>query len=874
MKKIVLIDGHSILNRAFYGLPPLTNAKGFHTNAIYGFLNIFFKLMDEEKPDYVTVAFDVKAPTFRHEMYAAYKGTRKGMPEELREQVPVMQDVLRAMGVQIITQPGLEADDILGTLARRSEAAGMEVLLMSGDRDLLQIATDHITILLPKTKGGKTEVERYNTREVLDKYHVPPLGIIELKALMGDSADNIPGVPKVGEKTATDLLMQYGTVENLYTHLDEISKKGLHDTLEANRELAFLSKRLATIRVDAEVPYDEELARVHDYYTPEAYAYFRDLEFKNFLNRFETVQDTVTESADYVLLEHPEQLESSGWEDCESRLIGIGLLRDTDVIGVCISSETQNRILFSDMVGRQELIRILKRVIMTASMTAVFDAKRLYSILNEDVHDKISCTNIAAYLLNPLKNDYEPQDVANEYGGYRFAGYGEVFGKKTVAEVCKTEREAVCAYLCHCGMGNRLAYRELMDTLTEKGMLSLFREIEMPLSYVLYDMEHEGICVRREELKAYGEHLAVQIGELENRIYDTAGERFNINSPKQLGEILFEKMQLPAGKKTKTGYSTSVEVLEKLADEYPFVRDILEYRGLTKLKSTYADGLAEYIEADGRIHTNFNQTITATGRISSTEPNLQNIPMRTELGRQIRKVFVPRDGFVFVDADYSQIELRLMAHMSGDEELIEAYRQDADIHRITASKVFHIPFEEVTDLQRRNAKAVNFGIVYGISSFGLSQDLSISRKEAGEYINQYFATYPGVKRFLDQAVAEAKEKGYSTTIYGRIRPIPELRSANFMQRSFGERVAMNAPLQGSAADIMKIAMIRIHEELKKRKLRSRMLLQVHDEVLVETAEEELDEVYGIIRESMMKAADLRVELVTDIHSGANWYEAK
>lgn len=874
MKKIVLIDGHSILNRAFYGLPPLTNAKGFHTNAIYGFLNIFFKLMDEEKPDYVTVAFDVKAPTFRHEMYAAYKGTRKGMPEELREQVPVMQDVLRAMGVQIITQPGLEADDILGTLARRSEAAGMEVLLMSGDRDLLQIATDHITILLPKTKGGKTEVERYNTREVLDKYHVPPLGIIELKALMGDSADNIPGVPKVGEKTATDLLMQYGTVENLYTHLDEISKKGLHDTLEANRELAFLSKRLATIRVDAEVPYDEELARVHDYYTPEAYAYFRDLEFKNFLNRFETVQDTVTESADYVLLEHPEQLESSGWEDCENRLIGIGLLRDTDVIGVCISSETQNRILFSDMVGRQELIRILKRVIMTASMTAVFDAKRLYSILNEDVHDKISCTNIAAYLLNPLKNDYEPQDVANEYGGYRFAGYGEVFGKKTVAEVCKTEREAVCAYLCHCGMGNRLAYRELMDTLTEKGMLSLFREIEMPLSYVLYDMEHEGICVRREELKAYGEHLAVQIGELENRIYDTAGERFNINSPKQLGEILFEKMQLPAGKKTKTGYSTSVEVLEKLADEYPFVRDILEYRGLTKLKSTYADGLAEYIEADGRIHTNFNQTITATGRISSTEPNLQNIPMRTELGRQIRKVFVPRDGFVFVDADYSQIELRLMAHMSGDEELIEAYRQDADIHRITASKVFHIPFEEVTDLQRRNAKAVNFGIVYGISSFGLSQDLSISRKEAGEYINQYFATYPGVKRFLDQAVAEAKEKGYSTTIYGRIRPIPELRSANFMQRSFGERVAMNAPLQGSAADIMKIAMIRIHEELKKRKLRSRMLLQVHDEVLVETAEEELDEVYGIIRESMMKAADLRVELVTDIHSGANWYEAK
>lgn len=875
MKKIVLIDGHSILNRSFYGLPPLTNAKGFHTNAIYGFLNIFFRLLEEEKPDYVTVAFDMKAPTFRHEMYEAYKGTRKGMPEELKEQVPVMQDVLRAMGVQIVMQAGLEADDILGTIAKRSEAAGMDVLLMSGDRDLLQIATDHITILLPKTKAGKTEIERYNTQDVIDKYQVPPLGIIELKALMGDTSDNIPGVPKVGEKTATDLLVQYGSVDNIYAHLEEITKKGLHDTLEANRDLAILSKQLATIKIDADVPYDEDLAKVHDYYTAEAYAYFRDLEFKNLLKRFENTatQEAVTENADYTEALSVAEFESFVRDIPDNAVIGASVVCQGDVLGIGVSMDARNVVIYANPFERESLLAALKDLIARVEMTAVFDAKKLYAILAVDVHEKVSCMNIAAYLLNPLKNDYEPQDVANEYGGYRFAGFSEMFGKKTCEQAYATEKDRLSEYLCHVAVGNRRAYTELIQGLSDKGMLKLFREIEMPLSYVLYDMEHEGILVRRDELATYGENLTGKIAELENRIYEAAGEHFNINSPKQLGEILFEKMQLPSGKKTKTGYSTGVEVLEKLADEYPFVKDILEYRGLTKLKSTYADGLAAFIGDDERIHTNFNQTITATGRISSTEPNLQNIPMRTELGRQIRKVFVPKDGYVFVDADYSQIELRLMAHMSGDEELIEAYRQDADIHRITASKVFHIPFEEVTDLQRRNAKAVNFGIVYGISSFGLSQDLSISRKEAGDYIKQYFETYPGVKQFLDRTVSEAKESGFSSTLYGRIRPIPELKSSNFMQRSFGERVAMNAPLQGTAADIMKIAMIRIHEELKSRGLKSKMILQVHDEVLVETAKEELDEVMQIVRDCMMRAAELKIELVTDIHSGEDWYSA-
>ena len=864
--KIVLIDGHSILNRAFYGVPDLTNAKGFHTNAIYGFLNIMFRILEEEKPQYLMVAFDVNAKTFRHEMYEEYKGTRKPMPQELREQVPVLKEVLTAMGIKIMEKAGLEADDILGTVAKRSEAEGLKVALISGDRDLLQVATDNIMIRIPKTTKGKTIIEDYNTQDVIDKYMVPPLGIIELKALMGDASDNIPGVKKVGEKTATSLLVEYHTVENLYEHIDEIVKKGLHDTLVENKEMAFLSKKLATINVNADFAFDKSEAVIGNFYTKEAYALFRELGFKNLLKNFDDNAETKQSSAAYILIDSSDASDELHFFN---KVIGLHVLVNEDRWVAAIADEEQTYVFNINTTAS-----FLERVINEAQSVSVFDVKKLYPLFDNLPLDKMFCTNIAAYLINPLKSDYEVQDIARDYGALQFKGYAELWSKASLKEVFDNCFEQLMTYMADCATGNFKAYTAMVDELLKLKMDKLYREIEIPLSKVLFDMEREGILVKKDELEAYSAMLQVEIDKIEVKIYEAAGEKFNINSPKQLGIILFEKMGLPSGKKTKTGYSTSVDVLEKLSAEYPFVKDILEYRALTKLKSTYADGLQAYICEDGRIHTNFNQTITATGRISSTEPNLQNIPTRTELGRQIRKVFVPKEGYVFVDADYSQIELRLMAHMSEDEELIEAYNQDADIHRITASKVFHVPFEDVTPLLRRNAKAVNFGIVYGISSFGLSQDLSISKKEAADYIEQYFATYPKVKRFLDTTVSKAKEDGYTETLYGRRRPIPELASSNFMQRSFGERVAMNAPLQGTAADIMKIAMIKIHKAFLDNRMKSRMLLQVHDEVLIETAMDEKEKVCTIVKDAMMNAASLKVSLEIDIHAGENWYEAK
>lgn len=893
----MLIDGHSILNRAFYGLPDLTNAKGVHTNAVYGFLNILFKILEEEKPQYLAVAFDVKAPTFRHKMFEAYKGTRKPMPEELREQVPLLKEVLQAMGICIVEQPGLEADDILGTIAKRSERDGMEVSLVSGDRDLLQIATDRIKIRIPKTRVGKTEIEDYYTKDVLERYQVTPHGIIELKALMGDTADNIPGVPKVGEKTATDLIVRYETIDGVYEHLDEITKKSIKESLEANRDLAYLSRTLATINIDGEFDYSIEKAKIGNFYTKEAYLKFKELEFKNFLNRFETEDKTVIEQKKSQILGSVSELKAVlqrassyiGMQVFGQKADPSGLRTDSaegqmslsfeaPVDFQCVAVATMDQELFFLKIGgeqmREELSQALSEALAEGLVIATFDVKKLYPYIQDTGTNNLFCTNIAAYLLNPLKSDYEIQEVASEHTGMVFTSFAESFGKMDYQTAYHEKEKEFADYVCSCALANLLVYPVLREKLEETGMKSLFTEIEMPLSYVLYDMETSGIIARREELKVYGDMLYEQIVVLEQRIYEQAGEQFNINSPKQMGEVLFDRLGLPGAKKTKTGYSTNAEVLEKLAGDYPIVKDILEYRGLAKLKSTYADGLANFIEEDGRIHTNFNQTITATGRISSTEPNLQNIPMKTELGRQIRKVFVPREGCVFVDADYSQIELRLLAHMSGDEELIHAYQTGQDIHRATASKVFHTPFDEVTDLQRRNAKAVNFGIVYGISAFGLSQDLNISRKEANEYIEQYFALYPKVKEYLDSVVKEAKDNGYVTTIYGRRRPIPELASSNFMQRSFGERVAMNSPIQGTAADIMKIAMIRLHDALQKNGLKSKILLQVHDEVLVDAPTGEVEQVSELIREAMVQAAELAVTLEIDLHTGTDWYNAK
>lgn len=883
-EKILLVDGHSIINRAFYGVTDLTNSEGLHTNAIYGFLNTLFKVLEEEKPDYLTVAFDVKAPTFRHQMYDAYKGTRKPMPAELHEQVPVLKDVLHAMGIATMEKAGLEADDLLGTVAKRSEALGMEVTVLSGDRDLLQLATEHIRIRLPKTKGGVTETENYNTQDVIDRYQVTPLQIIELKALMGDSADNIPGVPGIGEKTATNLIVQYGNIENAYAHVEEIKPNRAKNALQEHYDMAVMSKALATINIDCDYDYDWDMAKLGNIYTQEAYALIKRLEFKNMLSRFQVdapANDKIEKT--FRMIEDFGEADQVLNKAAAALRLAFAIHREGDEIlslSLTLSEKETYVIPVAGFVTVDWLLGRLGEIFAKVPEIATLKLKEELKCLaahgvnvDKEQQGVFLDAEIAAYLLNPLKDSYAYEELAREYAGLTIPSYAELFGKDKLTKVLE---EKTGAFRIYGGYSSYVLYQSmpvLLAHLQETGMEDLYRTMEMPLVWTLFGMEQEGVRVDAQALKSYGDELAVRIGELETRIYKEAGETFNINSPKQLGVILFDKMGLKGGKKTKTGYSTSAEVLEKLAPECPFVADILEYRQLTKLKSTYADGLTAYIGPDERIHTTFQQTITATGRLSSVEPNLQNIPIRMELGRQIRKVFIPKDGCVLVDADYSQIELRVLAHMSGDENLIHAYREAQDIHRLTASQVFHIPFDEVTDLQRRNAKAVNFGIVYGISSFGLSQDLSISRKEAQEYIQKYFETYPKIKEFLDSCVTEAKEKGYARTMFGRRRPMPELKSSNFMQRSFGERVAMNAPIQGTAADIIKIAMIRVDQRLKAEGLKSRLLLQVHDELLLEASTEELDAVEQILSEEMEGAAELSVPLEIDMKQGENWYEA-
>lgn len=868
--KIVLIDGHSILNRAFYGLPDLTNAEGLHTNAIYGFLTIMFKLLEEEKPEYLTVAFDVHAPTFRHKMYAEYKGTRKPMADELRQQVPVIKEVLHAMGVKTIECAGLEADDLIGILSNRCENEGMEVTVISGDRDLLQLATEHVKIRIPKTKQGKTEIEDYYAKDVEERYQVTPKEFIDLKALMGDTADNIPGVPSIGEKTATKIITQYHSIEEAHEHVDELKPPRASRALSEHWDLAVLSKELATINVKADFPYELSEAKLGNLYTEEAYIFFQKLEFKNLLSRFDVSAPANKVEDGFKIITSKSEAEKVFVQAEEASTIGAVIFKDLENvlplfadqaglggIGLCFSKEESYCIKVEKDITGEWLLKKLADVAEKAETYAMFHLKE--SMEQVTIRNQANCfdVSVAAYLLNPLKNNYTWEDVAREHLGLM------------IDEKIDQDMKA-----CYESYVNYASVEVLRQKLRDTKMDTLFRDIEMPLVFTLFDMEQNGIRVEADALKQYGDQLAGKIAELEKEIYEEAGETFNINSPKQLGVVLFENMKLPGGRKTKTGYSTAADVLEKLAPEHPVVAKILEYRQYTKLKSTYADGLANYIQDDGRIHGKFNQTITATGRISSTEPNLQNIPVRMELGRLIRKVFIPEEGYRFVDADYSQIELRVLAHCSGDEHLIQAYKEQSDIHRITASQVFHIPFDEVTPQQRRNAKAVNFGIVYGISSFGLSQDLSITRKEAAKYIDDYFATYPGIKTFLDHAVTHAKEEGYVVTLFGRRRPVPELSSSNFMQRSFGERVAMNSPIQGAAADIIKIAMIRVNQRLKDQKMKSRLVLQVHDELLIEAYEPELDEVQNILKEEMEHAAELKVPLEIDMHTGDNWYEAK
>ncbi|MBR6328235.1 MAG: DNA polymerase I [Lachnospiraceae bacterium] len=847
MKKILLIDGHSMLNRAFYGVPPLTNSKGVHTNAVFGFFNIMFSVMDDEKPDHLAVAFDLSAPTFRHKIYDAYKGTRKPMPPELKEQIPLVKQMLAVMEIPVVTKEGFEADDILGTLAGRAESEGFDVCILSGDRDLLQLATDRIKIRMPHTRAGKTTVEDFYAADVKKKYGVTPSGIIELKALMGDASDNIPGVPKIGEKTALQLITEYGCIENLKEHREEITKNSIRQTLTDNFDMAELSKVLATIDTKADIDFSPDEAVIGDIYTAGAYELASELELRSFMSRFdEDVARKQTEGCEFVTTAPGDEARKA-FEEAKKAGSVVVLTkgsdkRTLDKAALCFSPDKVYEI---DASSDREGVSLLVKDLLADEKVRVIthDLKNLLRLTGagEDLEWRTGVYDmlIMSYLVNPLAGNYE------------------------------TEHSEIAPAALECFV----KFEELLERVREQGMEKLMLDTEFPLIFTLYRMEETGVLVKKEELASYGESLKGRIDELEEKIYEGAGERFNINSPKQLGVILFEKLSLPGGKKTKTGYSTAADVLEKLAADNPLVAQILEYRALTKLNSTYAQGLAAFIEEDGRIRSSFNQTVTATGRLSSSDPNLQNIPVRTELGRQLRKVFVPKEGCVFVDADYSQIELRILASMSKDDRLIAAYGQDQDIHRITASQVFHVPLEAVTAQQRRNAKAVNFGIVYGISSFGLSRDLSITREEAAKYIKDYYITYPQIEAFLKKQVEDAKETGYVTTLYGRRRPVPELTAGNFMQRQFGERVAMNAPIQGTAADIMKFAMLGVERALREKGLKARIVLQVHDELLIETPENEKTDVIEILKREMEGAASLPVKLETEVKFGNNWYDA-
>ena len=887
--RILLIDGYSIINRAFYGIRDLTNSEGLHTNAIYGFLNIFFSTMTKVQPDHVLVAFDVKQKTFRHDLYAEYKGTRKKMPDELMEQVPVLKDVLKSMQICLDEVPGYEADDLLGTYARIAGEEGLDVVILSGDRDLLQLARENVMILIPKTRAQGTEYEEYYAEDVVKRYQVTPQEFIDLKALMGDASDNIPGIPGIGEKTATSIIVQYKSLEEAIAHADEIKPRKASENLKEYAEQGRLSKVLATIDVESPVSrqiVDSYLADEKVFYNPESYEWFKRLELNRLLERFEASAMAGNQEIEYQVHAWKELA-----EDVKSLTGILGVYMDENGSLGAVGDEAGNVIVYCSSAAEQSATKTsakkessningcaaVEGLLRSGRELAISGLKDLLHTLDvsgfrsESVFD----VQIMAYLLNPLQASYSADMLSKDYLDRVIPSRQDLIGKMKVSDAyALSENADKCRQIAAWdARTSALVYPILQKQLEAEEMEDLFLAIEMPLLYSLYDMEQTGVQVDKSRLDDFAAALSDMAAALEQEIFQEAGEQFNINSPIQLGNILFEKMGLPASKKTKKGYSTSADVLEKLALDYPIVSKVLKYRQVTKLKSTYAEGLTAFIGADGRIHGTFNQTITATGRISSTEPNLQNIPIRMELGQEIRRAFTAKEGCVFLDADYSQIELRLLAHMSGDAALIAAYNSEADIHRITASKVFHIPYEEVTKEQRRNAKAVNFGIVYGISSFGLSQDLSISRKQAADYIRQYFETYPGIKRYLDETVRKAKQNGYVTSLFGRRRPIPELASANFMQRSFGERAAMNSPLQGTAADIMKIAMIHVDQALKAQGMKARIVLQIHDELLVETPEEEVDAVREILYREMKNAAHLDVELEVDVQQGRDWFEA-
>lgn len=867
-EKIIIIDGHSILNRAYFGMPHLSSKDGTPTGAIYGFLNMLFSYIENENPDYIAIAFDLKEKTFRHKMYDGYKATRKPSDEELRVQVPLIKEVLSLMNIKVLTKAGFEADDIIGTVGKVAGKENINAIIISGDRDLFQLVDDNISIF---HVHGKMETTLITKDALKEKYGLNADEFVVLKALMGDASDNIPGVKGVGEKTATPIVLEYKTIENIISNIENIKSKSVREKISNNIDMLKLSYDLSKIETNVPLEINIKDFKMPNLYTKEALEFFKKYDLKKFISKFDDEKEdeiklpkiNIAKDINAIFKEANKQEKLALSVLVNENKNILSYLENKDDFYISLMFDTENvHIIDSSCFEKEDIIKNLVSLFKENRKVFLNDAKTFFKILSIDEIKDFNFVDISllSYLLKPNLSVHTYDKLAFEYLSLNLLDAKKL--KKEVNEILKND------VFVSFTLGE-----ELEKSINEDESLSfVYENIEKPLLFVLFDMEKEGVLIDENELLKNEKELLEITNKLEQEIFELAGEEFNILSPKILGDILFEKLKLPKGKKTKTGYSTDASVLEELSNDYKIAKDVITYRTLMKFRSTYVKGLLEQVASDKRIHTTFNQVTTATGRLSSINPNLQNIPIRLEIGSKLRSAFIPKDGFVFVDADYSQIELRVLAHMSNDEKLIECYNMEKDIHTQTASQVFGVPFEEVTKEQRRNAKAVNFGIIYGISSFGLGKDLSISQKEAKMYIENYFKTFPKIKEFLDNLVEDAKKNGYSKTIFGRKRQIDELLSKNYMMRSFGERVAMNAPIQGSAADIMKIAMIDIYKKLKENNLESKLILQVHDEILVEAKCEEVPIVKNIIKESMENAATLKVPLVVDVNVGNNWLE--